>query len=162
MMNFDLAMMTTVLEQVPRRAKRCRYTYTIFGYSRKKKTGVEDIQGEWPSGLRRFNKNQKVLGSKPARRSAGLRDPTSLRDSQWPSGRMWTNAVINIRLVRLSPWEWPKVGRGAAKEQLKKKSTFLKTSLEFLGFLLYQWKFQTKQGFTRRNSTKLCYTPWKF
>ena len=31
--------------------------------------------------------------------------------------------------------------------------------LEFLGFLLYQWKFQTKQGFTPGNSTKLCYTP---
>ena len=30
------------------------------------------------------------------------------------------------------------------------------TPLEFLGFLLYQWKFQTKQGFTPRNSTKLC------
>ena len=25
------------------------------------------------------------------------------------------NAVINIRLVRLSPQEWPKVGRGSAK-----------------------------------------------
>ena len=25
------------------------------------------------------------------------------------------NAVINIRLVRLSPREWPKVGRGTAK-----------------------------------------------
>ena len=33
--------------------------------------------------------------------------------------------------------------------------------LEFLDFLLYPWKFQTKQGFTPRNSTKLCYTPWK-
>ena len=25
------------------------------------------------------------------------------------------NAVINIQLVRLSLWEWPKVGYGAAK-----------------------------------------------
>ena len=34
--------------------------------------------------------------------------------------------------------------------------------LEFLSFLLYPWKFQTKQGFTPRNSIKLCYTPQKF
>ena len=34
--------------------------------------------------------------------------------------------------------------------------TFLKTLLEFLYFLLYPWKFQTKQGFTPRSSTKLC------
>ena len=40
MMNFDLAVMA-VLGQVPRRAKRCRYTYTILGYSRKKSRVVE-------------------------------------------------------------------------------------------------------------------------
>ena len=38
--------------------------------------------GEWPSGLRRCNKNRKIPGSKPARRSAGLRDRTSLRGSR--------------------------------------------------------------------------------
>ena len=32
---------------------------------------------------------------------------------------------------------------------------FWKLPLEFLGFLLYPWKFQTKQGFTPRNPTKL-------
>ena len=32
------------------------------------------------------------------------------------------NAVIDIRLVRLSPREWPKVGRGTAKYQLKQKN----------------------------------------
>ena len=37
------------------------------------------IWGEWPSGLRRCNQNRKVLGSNHTRRSAGLRDPTSLR-----------------------------------------------------------------------------------
>ena len=37
---------------------------------------------EWPSGLKRCNKNRKVAGSKPARRSAGLRDLTSLRGSR--------------------------------------------------------------------------------
>ena len=70
---------------------------------------------EWPSGLRRCNQNRKVPGSNPTRCSAGLRDLTSLQGSQWPSGRTCTNAVINIELVRLSPWEWPKVGHGAAK-----------------------------------------------
>ena len=30
---------------------------------------------------------------------------TSLRGSRWPSGRTCTNAVIDIGLVRLSPWE---------------------------------------------------------
>ena len=78
-------------------------------------------KGEWPSGLRLCNKNRKVPGSKLARCLAGLRDPTSLQGSRWPSGRMWTKAVINIGLVRLSPWEWPKVGPGAAKWQFKKK-----------------------------------------
>ena len=34
--------------------------------------------------------------------------------------------------------------------------------MELLGFLLYLWKFQTKESFTPRNSTKLCYTFWKF
>ena len=38
--------------------------------------------------------------------------------------------------------------------------TFLKTSGIFR-FFLYPWKFQTKQGFTRRNSAKLCYIPQK-
>ena len=46
-----------------------------------------DKRGEWPSGLRRCSKNRKVPGSNPTRRSAGLRDPTSLRGSRWPSGR---------------------------------------------------------------------------
>ena len=40
------------------------------------------LRGEWPSGLRRCYRNRKVLGSNPARRSAGLRDPTSLRGSR--------------------------------------------------------------------------------
>ena len=44
----------------------------------------------------------------------GLMDPTLL----WPSGQNSQNAVIG--LVRLSPWEWFKVGLGEAKYQLKK------------------------------------------
>ena len=59
--------------------------------------------GEWPSGLRRCDQNWKVPGSNPARRSARLRDPTSLRGSRWASGRICKNAVINIGWVRLSP-----------------------------------------------------------
>ena len=81
-------------------------------------------KGEWPSGLRLCNKNRKVPGSKLARCLAGLRDPTSLQGSRWPSGRMWTKAVINIGLVRLSPWEWPKVDPRAAKWQFKKKKKY--------------------------------------
>ena len=42
---------------------------------------------EWPSGLRRCSKNRKVPSSIPTRRSVGLRDPTLLRGSRWPSGR---------------------------------------------------------------------------
>ena len=44
-------------------------------------TWLANARGERPSGLRRCNKNRKVPGSKTARRSAGLRDPTSLRGS---------------------------------------------------------------------------------
>ena len=40
-----------------------------------------------PSGLRRCSKNWKVPSSIPIRRSAGLRDPTLLRGSWWPSGQ---------------------------------------------------------------------------
>ena len=49
--------------------------------------GCHGRRGEWPPGLRRCSKNRKVLGSNPARSLAGLRDPTLLRSSRWPSGR---------------------------------------------------------------------------
>ena len=42
------------------------------------------------------------------------------------------------------------------------RTYFFEHPLEFLGFLLYPWKFQKKQRFTLRKSTKLCYTPRKF
>ena len=61
------------------------------------------IWGEWPIWLRRCNQNQKVPASIPTRRSAGLRDSTSLQRSRWPSGRKCKNAVMNIEKVRLSP-----------------------------------------------------------
>ena len=61
------------------------------------------IWEEWPIWSRRCYQNQTVPGSVPTRRSAGLRDPTSLRRSRWPSCRKCKNAVMNIRKVRLSP-----------------------------------------------------------
>ena len=42
------------------------------------------------------------------------------------------------------------------------RTSFFKTPLESLGFLIYPWKFQTKHSLTPRNSTKLCYTLQKF
>ena len=74
--------------------------------------------------------NWKVPCSKPSRRLAGLRDPTSLRGSRWPSGRIWANTMIDIRLVRLSLWEWLRVGHGAAKKKKKKMWWKLKTYIE--------------------------------
>ena len=71
--------------------------------------------GEWPSGLRRCDKNWKAPGSNSTRRSAGLKDPTSLQGSRLPLCRNCTNAIINMGLVRLSLREWPKVDRGTAK-----------------------------------------------
>ena len=45
---------------------------------------------------------------------------TLLRSFRWHSGlNHYLNALIKIRLVRLSPRQWPKVGCGAAKK-LKK------------------------------------------
>ena len=39
---------------------------------------------------------------------------------------------------------------------------FLKTLPQFFIFLLYPWKFQTKQSSILGYSTKLCQIPWKF
>ena len=39
---------------------------------------------------------------------------------------------------------------------------FFNQALEFLGLLLYPWKFWKKQSFTPGNSGNLCYTPGKF
>ena len=56
----------------------------LMGKVIKNKRGLELITNweEWPSGLRRCDQNRKVPGSNPTRRSAGLRDPTSLRGSR--------------------------------------------------------------------------------
>ena len=39
-------------------------------------------RGEWPSGLGRYNENRKIPGSNLTRRSAWLKDQTSLRGSR--------------------------------------------------------------------------------
>ena len=61
-----------------------RFLSPLFKYE--KITDSEKIirykyQGEWPTGLMCCSKNQKVPGSNPTRRSAGLREPTSLQGS---------------------------------------------------------------------------------
>ena len=52
--------------------------------------------GEWPSRFRHCNQNQNIPSSNPIRSLAGLRDPTSLQGSQWPSCQKCKKAVINI------------------------------------------------------------------
>ena len=56
---------------------------------------------EWPSVLKRCNQNRKAPGSNVTRRSPGLKNPTLLRGSRWPSGRTGKNEVIKIGWVRL-------------------------------------------------------------
>ena len=77
--------------------------------------------GEWPSGLRHWNQNWKVPGSTPLDAWPGLGTQPHYK----APGDLWVelveNAVINIGLVRLSTQEWPKIARGTAKQQLKKK-----------------------------------------
>ena len=49
----------------------------------------------------------------------------------------------------------PKRSRRGGEEGSAWWHTFFKRPLKFLGFLLYPWKFHTKQSFTPGNSTKL-------
>ena len=65
----------------------------------------------WPSGLRRCSKNRKVPSSNPTRHLAGLRDPTSLWGSWWPSGRkcktQWlTSDEWGYPLAMAQSWPW--------------------------------------------------------
>ena len=85
--------------------------------------------GEWPSGLRRCSKNRKVPGSNPTRCSAGLRDPTSLRGSWWPSGRKFKKTQW------LTSGQWgcpldngPKLAVRQPNSSLKKKKSFCSVS----------------------------------
>ena len=79
-------------------------------------TVINDTDGE----LRYYMENWKVLGSNPTWCSAGLSDLTLLQGSQCPLGQNKYNAVIDFWLVRLPPQQWPKVGHGAVKYQIKK------------------------------------------
>lgn len=90
-------------------------------------SAVEWLSSQWAS-VSRFGENGvvgyfnwKVPGLNPSRCSARLRDPPSLQGSWWLSGWNCVNAGINIRLVMLSPHEWPKVGCRTAKQQFEKK-----------------------------------------
>ena len=78
------------------------------------------FRGEWPSELRPSDYNRKVPSSNSTRRSTKLSDPTCYETPSDYRVKILQNAVINIKLVRLSPWEWPEVGRGKAKSPLKK------------------------------------------
>ena len=49
--------------------------------------------------------------------------------------------MINIGLLRLSHWDWPKVGRGAAKQQLKKIVTHSRANAAMFEAA---WKLDTK------------------
>ena len=65
---------------------------------------MKKIWGEWPSGLRRCNKNRKVPGSKPplgARPGLGTQ-PRYEAPGDFPVEYVQIT-MINIGLVRLSP-----------------------------------------------------------
>ena len=90
----------------------------------------------WPSGLRRCSKNRKVPCSNPTRRSAGLRDPTSLRGSWWPLGRK-----CNTQWLTSGEWgcpidNGPKLALGQPNSSLKKKKTHIRRF-----FILYRSYF---------------------
>ena len=80
---------------------------------------VRIFPGEWPSGLERYSKNGKVPGSNPTRRSAGLRDSTSLQGSRWPSGRkrktQWLT-LVSESVPSIMAQSWPLGSQIAVKE----------------------------------------------
>ena len=68
--------------------------------------------GKWPSGLRRCSKNRKVPSSNLTWCLAGLRDPTSLWGSWWPSGRKckkrsdWHRVSEAVPSIMAQSWPW--------------------------------------------------------
>ena len=74
---------------------------------------VVQSRAEWSSWLRCCNKNWKVSGSNPTRSSAGLRNPTSLQNSWWPSGQNCrkcrdqhkVNEAVPSRMSQSLPWD---------------------------------------------------------
>ena len=77
---------------------------------------------------------QNPLGARP-----GLGTHPRKWGSRWPSGQTCTNAVTNIRLVRLSPWEWPKVRRGTAKIAVKKKNEVIQDGVVICGGRVFEY-----------------------
>ena len=103
---------------------------------------LKQVWGEWPCGLRHCDKNWKVPGTNPTRNLAGLRDPTLLHGSWWPSVWNSSNTVINIRLVRLCPWEWPKSWPWGSQIAVKKKLRhFPNWPLSFWNAQLYFFEY---------------------
>ena len=89
----------------------------------------EAIRGEWPSVLKHCSKYHKVPSSNPIRHLAWLRDPISLRGSQWPSGQ-------KCKMQWLTSGEWgypldngPKMDVGQPNSSLKKSNIFFVLSL---------------------------------
>ena len=76
--------------------------------------------------------------------------------------------AIDAELIRKSPKIFNFTTTYGIMSYCRKKQTgglrtwFFEKTPGFLGFLIYPWKFQAKQSFTPRSSTKLCYTPQKF
>ena len=69
--------------------------------------------GEWPSGLRRYIQNRKIVRPNPIRCSAGSWNeaPGYLRVESTIK-----KVAINIGLVRLSLRQWPKIDQVADKK----------------------------------------------
>ena len=75
---------------------------------------VNNITGSGVTIWRRCDQNRMVPGSNTTRRSAWLRDPTSLQSSQWPSGRVckrkwltsgkWSTSAAFLIMAPSWPW----------------------------------------------------------
>ena len=74
-----------------------------------------------------INKNPRL------RRSAKLRDPPGCENHSdlRVVTRIENNVLITIGLVMLSPTQWPKVGRGAAKLPINKKNSLFNQPVIF-------------------------------
>ena len=104
----------------------------------------EAIRGEWPSVLKHCSKYCKVPSSNPIRHLAWLRDPTSLRGSQWPSAQ-------KCKMQWLTSGEWgypldngPKMDVGQPNSSLKKSNRFFVLSLHKAVMRFAERCFDTK------------------
>ena len=71
-------------------------------------------------------------------------------------------SLMNMKVCRSQP-KPNQLSNGIFQKKSRRLRTyFFKKTLEFLGLSLYPWKFRRKQSFTPENSTKFCYTSWKF